>query len=147
MICKDIITNILLKGLHFFGVEAGDPKEFVAAVKWWLGGTFRLGLVPALWLLIPEVCMRFGLTFYCHQANMYHPQALDTRARIWKPLLGLATELQFCICICHWLRCCGCRKTWAERSSSKGKMDLFCNWFSTKRNQAMDVFHAKRTND
>ena len=68
MICKDIITNILLKGLHFFGVEAGDPKEFVAAVKWWLGGTFRLGLVPALWLLIPEVCMRFGLTLYWHQA-------------------------------------------------------------------------------
>ena len=32
----------------------------MAAVQWWLGGTLKLGLVPALWLLIPEVFMRFS---------------------------------------------------------------------------------------
>ena len=48
-----------LQGLHFFGRPAADPQEFVAAVNWWLSGTLKLGLVPALWLLIPEVFMRF----------------------------------------------------------------------------------------
>ena len=48
-----------LHGLHFFGRQAANPQEFVVAVQWWLGGTLKLGLVPALWLLIPEVFMRF----------------------------------------------------------------------------------------
>ena len=48
-----------LQGLHFFGRQAANPQEFVVAVQWWLGGTLKLGLVPALWLLIPEVFMRF----------------------------------------------------------------------------------------
>ena len=47
-----------LQGLHFFGRPAADPQEFVSAVQWWLGGTLRLGLVPVLWLLIPEIFMR-----------------------------------------------------------------------------------------
>ena len=47
------------QGLHFFGKQARDPEEFKAAVRWWLGGTIRLGLVPAIWLLVPEVGLRF----------------------------------------------------------------------------------------
>jgi len=47
-----------LQGFHFFGRPAADPQEFVSAVQWWLGGTLRLGLVPVLWLLIPEIFMR-----------------------------------------------------------------------------------------
>ena len=50
-----------LQGLHFFGRQAADPQEFVSAVQWWLGGTIRLGLVPALWLLIPEIFLRLDL--------------------------------------------------------------------------------------
>ena len=50
-----------LQGLHFFGIPAADPQEFVSAVQWWLGGTLRLGLVPVLWLLIPEIFMRLDL--------------------------------------------------------------------------------------
>ena len=49
------------QGLHFFGRQAADAQEFVSAVQWWLGGTIRLGLVPVLWLLIPEIFMRLDL--------------------------------------------------------------------------------------
>jgi len=47
-----------LQGLHFFGRPAANSEEFVSAVRWWLGGTLKLGLVPALWLLLPEIFMR-----------------------------------------------------------------------------------------
>ena len=47
------------QGLHFFGKPARDPEEFKAAVQRWLRGTIRLGLVPAIWLLLPEVGLRF----------------------------------------------------------------------------------------
>ena len=54
-----IWTGKHFQGLHFFGKQARDPEEFKAAVRWWLGGTIRLGLVPAIWLLVPEVGLRF----------------------------------------------------------------------------------------
>ena len=54
-----IWTGKHFQGLHFFGKQARDPEEFKAAVRWWLGGPIRLGLVPAIWLLVPEVGLRF----------------------------------------------------------------------------------------
>ena len=68
-----------LQGLHFFGRQAGDPEEFVVAVQWWLGGTIKLAIVPPLWLLIPEICMRFTFDINVSTiASKYIFQAMDS---------------------------------------------------------------------
>jgi len=107
-----------LQGLHFFGRPAADPQEFVAAVHWWLGGTLKLGLVPALWLLISE--------------------AMDPRATVWQSFLGLATEHQLCIHLRLWLRHCSCRTEWSQICSPRRKMVLFGRWLHIQRHQVMD---------
>ena len=78
-----------LQGLHFFGRQAANPQEFVVAVQWWLGGTLKLGLVPALWLLIPEVFMRFRRIADFLKFDFLF---LGHGSTVWQPALGLATE-------------------------------------------------------
>ena len=45
----------VLSCVHFFLRPAASPEELVAAARWWLGGLARLGLVPALWIALPEM--------------------------------------------------------------------------------------------
>jgi hypothetical protein len=50
--------SLLLRAIscaHFFGRAAAGPEQLVAAARWWLGGTLRLGLLPGLWIALPEM--------------------------------------------------------------------------------------------
>ena len=44
--------------MHFFLLPASSPQELVTSVRWWLAGTVRLGLLPGLWVALPEVLVR-----------------------------------------------------------------------------------------
>ena len=71
-------------------------EELVVAAKWWLGGGVRLGLVPGLWIALPETFLRWpcGLCEYDMSSGLSLEAFLETSC--WIGQTTLTSSSSFC---------------------------------------------------